>query len=285
MNTDSIFNFLEIANEKPVVFSEYTTSDLWTDEHTSAQMLAYHLNEDVDVSSRRGQFIDESTRWMIERFKLSEGSKIADFGCGPGLYSSRLAGQRAEVVGIDFSSRSISYAREYANKSGLDVTYLEADYLKFTPKGEFDLIIMIMCDFCALSPAQRAVMLSKFRMLLAGEGRILLDVYSMNAFTNKAVESYYEKNQLNGFWSDEPYYAFVSSFKYEVEKVSLDKYTIIEKDRIRTLYNWLQYFTPETLRQEALSVGLDIDETLSDVAGNPYDPDTAEFAVVLKNCD
>ena len=245
-------------------------------------MLAYHLDENVDVSSRRGQFIDESIHWMKERFKLSEGSKIADFGCGPGLYSSRLARHGAHVVGIDFSSRSVTYAREYARENRLNVTYVEADYLEYSPDSKFDLIIMIMCDFCALSPTQRAVLLSKFKGLLADEGRIVMDVYSMGAFASKTEERYYEKNQLNGFWSEKPYYAFVSTFTYEEEKVSLDKYTIIEEDRQRTVYNWLQYFTPETLRREALSVGLKVDELYGDVAGNPYDPSATEFAVVLK---
>lgn len=174
------------------------------------------------------------------------------------------------------------YAREFARDNGLDVTYVEADYLGFQPEGRFDLITMIMCDFCALSPAQRAAMLSKFERLLADGGHIVLDAYSMNAFAEKDEECFYEKNQLNGFWSYQPYYAFVSSFKYEAEKVSLDKYTIIEEERQREVYNWLQYFTPETLEQEALSAGLDIEALYSDVAGSPYDADSAEFAVVMK---
>lgn len=285
MNSKSLFGFLEAVNERPAAFSKYTAGDLWADGHTSAQMLAYHLNEDIDLSSRNGRFIDESVRWMMEHFKLSEGCKIVDFGCGPGLYSSRLAQQHADVVGIDFSSRSIGYAREFARKNDLDITYVEADYLEFQPDGEFDLIIMIMWDFCALAPAQRARMLSKFYELLADGGRIVLDAYSLAEFANKEEEFYYEKNLLNGFWSDVPYYAFVSSFKYEAESASLDKYTIIEEDRLREVYNWLQYFTPETLRQEALSTGLNIDELYGDVTGKPYDPESTEFAVVLRRSE
>ncbi len=282
MNSNSLFGLLEAAHERPAAFSKYTASDLWTDEHTSAQMLAYHLNEDIDVSSRRGRFMDESTRWLMAHFNLSEGCKIADFGCGPGLYSARLAQRQAHVIGIDFSTRSITYAREFAREKQLDITYVEANYLKFQLDGKFDLILMIMCDFCALSPAQRALMLTKFRELLADGGRIVLDVYAISAFANKDEAFYCEKNQLNGFWSEAPYYAFVSSFKYAAEQVSLDKYTIIEHNRQREIYNWLQYFTPESLGQEARSAGLEIDEVYGDVAGNPYDADAAEFAVVLK---
>ena len=282
MDSTSIFGILEGAAERPAVFSKYTASELWTDEHTSAQMLAHHLNGEIDVSSRRAQFIDQSVNWMIEHFNLSEDSKIADFGCGPGLYCSRLALRKADVLGIDFSSRSIRYAREFATENGLIVNYVEADYLEFQPDGEFDLIIMIMWDFCALSPAQRSVLLSKFKRLLSKRGRIVLDVYSLVGFDNKSEEIYYKKNQLNGFWSAGSYYTFVSSFKYQKEKVSLDKYTIIEKERQRDVYNWLQYFTPETLRRELLAASLDIDEVYGDVAGKPYDSASEEFAVVIK---
>ncbi len=282
MNSASLFSALESVIKKPSPFSVYTAKELWTDEHTSEQMLAYHLNSEIDLSSRRTSFIDDSVHWMTECFDLSESSRIIDFGCGPGLYTSRFARLGAEVFGIDFSSRSIAYAREFAAQNGLEISYTEADYLEYQPEGEFDLITMIMCDYCALSPTQRAAMLVKFNELLLDGGRIVLDVYSLNAFADKKEESIYEKNQLNGFWSAEPYYGFVSSFKYDQEMVSLDKYTIIERNRQREVFNWLQYFTLESLEQEASAAGLEIDEVYGDVAGKQYDSGAMEFAVVMR---
>ena len=245
-------------------------------------MLAFHLNSDFDVSSRRTSFIDKSVSWMKEHFELSENSRVIDFGCGPGLYTSRFARLGAKVHGIDFSSRSIEYARERAKLENLEVTYVEADYLDHQTEGRFDLVTMIMCDFCALSPTQRAAMLAKFKGLLSDQGRIVLDVYSLRAFADKREESICEKNQLNGFWSADPYFGFVTSFKYDDEKVSLDKYTIVERSRQREIYNWLQYFTPESLEREAHTAGLEIDELYGDVAGNTYVADAPEFAVVMK---
>ena len=52
-----MFKELVRINERPEPFQIYTASDLWTDPHTSKQMLAYHLNGDVDVSSRNAEFI------------------------------------------------------------------------------------------------------------------------------------------------------------------------------------------------------------------------------------
>jgi SAM-dependent methyltransferase len=281
METDSLFSILESANDKPAAFSVYTAKELWTDAHTSEQMLAFHLNGEIDVSSRRTSFIDDSVRWMTSCFDLSPNSRIIDFGCGPGLYTSRFADLGAAVYGVDFSARSIEYAREFADRNNLDIFYAEADYLEYRPEGEFSLITMIMCDFCALSPEQRAALLIKYKELLSEGGRIVLDVYSLSAFADKKEEAFYEKNQLNGFWSAEPYFAFVSSFKYEEEKVSLDKYTIIEKGRQREVYNWLQYFTPQSLEHEAHAAGLEVEAVYADVAGNQFDSSAPEFAVVM----
>jgi hypothetical protein len=54
-------------------------------------MLACHLDGEIDLSSRNTDWIDRSADWIISQFKISPGTKIADFGCGPGLYTTRLA--------------------------------------------------------------------------------------------------------------------------------------------------------------------------------------------------
>ena len=283
MGTYPLFSALESISEKPEPYSVYTARQLWTDEHTSGQMLAFHLNGEIDVSSRQTQFIDDSVRWMQKHFDLSAGRRIIDFGCGPGLYTSRFARLGAEVFGVDFSSRSIGFAREQARREQLDVTYTEADYLGLQPDGRYDLVTMIMCDFCALSPTQRATMLRKFAGILSDRGRVVLDVYSLKAFEEKQEGLTCEKNQFDGFWSADPYFGFLASFKYEDDAVSLDKYTIVEESRQREIYNWLQYFTPESLQREAHAAGLQVAELYGDVAGRPYDDGASEFAVVLKN--
>jgi len=64
--------------------------------------------------------------------------------------------------------------------------------------------------------------------------------------------------------------------------VVLDKYTIIEAARSRTVYNWLQYFGPEHLEEEFRQGGFAIEDYYSDVSGTPFVPESKEFAVVAK---
>ena len=277
-----MFEEIEIINTRPKPFEFYTASELWTDEHTSEQMLAFHLNDNMDVSSRNARFINRSVEWIASHFSIGAETKIADFGCGPGLYAMRLARRQAEVIGIDFSERSIRYGRDVATKEGLPIRYVHQDYMEFDTDDRFHLILMIMCDFCALSPPQRKKMLSKFHAILEPGGSVLLDVYSLRAFDQREEAATYEANLLNGFWSPNKYYGFLNTFKYEEEKIVLDKYTLIEESRTRTVYNWLQYFSREAIEREFVECGFTVEGLFSDVAGSPFDPESAEIALVAK---
>jgi 2-polyprenyl-3-methyl-5-hydroxy-6-metoxy-1,4-benzoquinol methylase len=277
-----MFKELKEINSPPAPFEFYTADELWANEHTAQQMLQYHLNEAIDVSSRNIQFIDRSVEWIVSRFGINDIPEVADFGCGPGLYAKRIAERGAKVTGIDFSENSLRYAKGVASQEGLDIDYIHANYLDFETTKKFDLIIMIMCDFCALSPAQRKTLLAKFASFLKPGGAVLLDVYSLNVFNQKEESATYELNQLNGFWSPEDYYCFVNIFKYEEEKVILDKYTIIEESRTRVVYNWLQHFSKDSLQDEFTANGFRVEEIYSDVAGTPFSPDSTEIAIVAK---
>ncbi|MDQ1311587.1 MAG: hypothetical protein QG605_126, partial [Euryarchaeota archaeon] len=102
------------------------------------------------------------------------------------------------------------------------------------------------------------------------------------AFKQRKEASSYGVNLLDGFWSAEKYYGFLNTFKYDDAMVVLDKYTIVESARKRTVYNWLQYFTPESLWREFEVAGFTEQELYADVAGAPFDKMASEFAIIAK---
>ena len=275
-----MFEKLNNINEKPKPFEYYTASELWTNEHTSKKMLEFHLNDSIDLSSRNGDFIKRSVQWIIQHFNIDSQKSIADFGCGPGLYANKLAKTEAGITGIDFSKRSLDYATETAQEDNLKVDYVHTNYLEFETNKKFDLIIMIFCDFCALSPEQRRNLLRKFHSFLKPNGKLLMDVHSLNVFNRKQEYTGYEFNHLDHFWAEENYYCFINSYKYEREKVMLDKYTIVEKDRTREVYNWLQCFSKDSINTEFEENGFKIEAFYSDVAGTPFNQESDDIAVM-----
>jgi 2-polyprenyl-3-methyl-5-hydroxy-6-metoxy-1,4-benzoquinol methylase len=199
-----------------------------------------------------------------------------------GSYATRLAEKGAVVTGIDFSETFIRHAKEVAKQKGLDINYVQQNYLEFETGDRFDLITLLLCDFCALSPSQRKAMLKKFYKFLKSDGSILIDVYSLNAFNQREETETYEHSPLNGFWSPENYYCFQNIFKYDEEKVILDKYTIIEEKRTRIVYNWLQYYSEDSLRREFEENGFTVEGFYSDVTGTPISPESLEIVIVAK---
>jgi 2-polyprenyl-3-methyl-5-hydroxy-6-metoxy-1,4-benzoquinol methylase len=70
-------------------------------------MLQYHLNDDIEASSRNSAFIEKSCNWIADHFNI-KGKKVIDFGCGPGLYATRLAQKTLLSPGSTFQKiRSI----------------------------------------------------------------------------------------------------------------------------------------------------------------------------------
>ena len=291
-----MFEALEKIRHRPKPFEFYTAGDLWNDEYISARMLELHLDEKVDLASRNRDFIQRSLDWMIDRFKIGEGTRVCDFGCGPGLYTASLARKGAYVTGIDFSERSIKYAREVAEREGLGIDYVLQNYLEYSTNKQFDLITMIFLDICPLSPEQRKIMLEKFHSILADDGFLFLDVLSMNHFEQAQEGVTFEYCPANSFWSADPCYQFLSTFKYEEENLVLYKHTVVEKERTRVIYNWLQCYSLESLKREFEASGFQIIEQYSDVSGtarkaeacagneegSPYISKSNEIAVVAK---
>ena len=277
-----MFEKLEEINLKPLPYQYYTTKDLWTDEYTSQKMLEYHLNENVDAASRNKNFIEHSVKWIAEKFNINNDFSICDYGCGPGLYTTLFAELNAKVTGIDFSKRSIDYARNIAAKKVLQIEYINQNYLEYQTEEKYDLITMIMCDYCALSPQQRRVLLNIFSKILKPEGSILFDVYSLEAFNKREEQSVYEIDLLNKFWSPDKYFGFLNVFKYEKEKVILDKYTIVEKEKTRLIYNWLQYFSVESLKKELEENNFKIHELYSDLTGSEFNSKNDEMGIIAK---
>ena len=278
----NLFSELEKIAEKPKAFEFYTTPQLWNDPHISKGMLKAHLNPGNDAATYHQELRNRTVQWISSQFKISESTRICDFGCGPGLYTTAFAELGAAVTGIDLSERSIQYAQEVAAEKNLSIEYVNQNYLQFSTDKSFDLITMISRDFPVLSPEQRRTLLRVFHRSLTDGGAILLDVDSLSHFVDYLETSSYTFSLDSGFWSSEPHHVFTNSFKYEPEKVVLEKYTIFENDRQREIYNWHQCYSQESLAKLFQENGFKIEAYYSNVAGDPFEVDSPAFAVVAR---
>lgn len=277
-----MYSTLKELNTRPPLFSAYTAQELWTDPHVANQMLAFHLDPEQDLASRNHAFIDRSVRWLNQSFGLDSGKRVLDLGCGPGLYANRMAGLGASVTGIDFSESSLAHARFEADSANLDAAFRHANYVDLELDGRFDLVLLIFGDFCPLGPEQRRTLLDNVRGWTAPEGRFVFDVSSSALFERVEEATTFEAVPDGGFWSPDPHFVFTARFKYPSDMAYLDRYLVVEANRTRELFNWMQCYDPASLEAELSRAGWEVESIEGNVAGEAFEPDADFFAVVAR---
>lgn len=255
--------------EKPALFAP-GEEHFWTDPHIARQMLAFHLDPEIEAASRKPETITRSTAWIITSLGLQPGDSLLDLGCGPGLYTSRLAQAGLNVTGVDFSQNSIDYAIQSARQSGQAITYRCEDYLQLEDEALYEAVLLIYGDFCPLAPAQRSRLLANVRRALKPGGHFVLDVSTPFLRQNAGLQNRWYAAAAGGFWKPGPHLVLEQGFAYPDEGIYLDQYVVVEADgKISVYRNWFQDYTAETIRAELEASGLTVDSLWSDLTGSP----------------
>ena len=249
------------AFQIPKVF-ESTDLTLWEDEYISSLLLNAHLNPHIDDASRNHEFINNSAQWILSRIK-NHGS-LLDLGCGPGLYTTIFSKSIDSVTGIDFSKRSIEYAKGTDPKS----TYIKQNYLEFKPQSQYDTITMIHCELGSLSKSDRKHLLQTIKHALKEDGRFIFDIFSPQQLT-KFQESKTWVNRKRGFFTDTTHTELIFNVIYP-DNISLRQSIIIKEDEVKTYRQWYQYLDLASITQELEDVGLKVFSVHENLCGEEY---------------
>ena len=271
-----MYDLLHDISKRPEPFSRYTTMELWTRPYLARQMLDYHLSQETDLASRKFESIDRTVEWIDSQLDLS-GKSLCDLGCGPGLYTQRFESRGATVTGVDFSAHSLDYAKTQGSGT---IRYVEADYLLDDLPSGFDIVTLIYTDLCVLSPEQRKVLLARMHGMLNPGGQIVLDVAGIGSFDQKEEVTVIQDKMMGGFWAAGDYVGIQQTFVYPEEYLSLDRYVIVEPGETWQIYNWMQYFTPESAEAELRSAGFEIRQMVGELTGVPLQPNSDFIGVV-----
>ncbi|MDD2351788.1 MAG: class I SAM-dependent methyltransferase [Synergistaceae bacterium] len=274
-----MFDFMEKHMKPPTIYAE-GTSIFWKDDHISKKLLEIHLDPNVELASRKPDFIERSLNWISETVPATQYPKLLDIGCGPGLYAEKFARAGYEVMGVDFSKRSIEYAGNIARTHKLPITYICDDYLKMEIPTFFDFVTLIYCDYGALSKDNRKLLMKKVYDRLNLGGKFLLDVCSVRHYESFEEKQTWEMHD-GGFWSAERYYCFNLNRKYQ-DHTTLNRSVVITQSKT-SIYNiWNHCFTTDSLMAEAAEAGFRMLQIYSDVAGKPYSDDSMTIAILLE---
>jgi len=238
-------NLLKYAR-RPELY-EKGSAVMWTDPYISKQLLQIHLNPDLDLASRKYSSIQSTAKWVLSRASKKR-MNILDLGCGPGLYSEIYTHEGHKVTGVDFSKNSIDYAIQEAENKGLNITYLNQNYLELeVPENHFDLATLIYADLGPLLPSEREQLLYNIKKALKPGGVLIFDVLNDKNLESKVSPKSWELSET-GFWRKGPYLALSESHFYQDEKVILNQHIVMEEDHTEVYRFWTHFFSHKDLR-------------------------------------
>jgi len=217
----------DLLRRRPVVPFGPDTGIPWDDPAFSERMLREHLCQDHDRASRRFEVIERQVAWIHEVVLDGREGAVLDLGCGPGLYTSRLAALGHRCVGVDFSPASIRYATEEARRRGLACDYQLADLRSFELEGRFDAVLLLFGEFNTFEPERGRVLLRRIRRCLGDEGRLLLEVQSERGVREIGNAPNHWGVEERGLFADTPHLTLSEAWWHAERKAATERYTIL----------------------------------------------------------
>ena len=269
---DRLFQSLQ----KPSLWQR-SSEPFWDDDHISKGMLEAHLNPDWDAASRKHSFIDLSVKWLSGI--IPANGKILDLGCGSGLYAKRLSDMGYDVTGMDYSRRSIAYAKGQDAKT----EYVFKNYLELDYTDTFDAVLLIYCDFAALTPNERRMLIPKVHQALKPGGLFIFDVFTERALKDKkdSITSW-SPYENGGFWCADSHICLEASYLYENNTVAVNQCVVVKDDGIKEYLIWDTAYSVQKLTDEVSPFGFKVKGIFNDVSGAPYTGEAETLCFVLE---
>jgi len=131
----------------------------------------------------------------------------------------------------------------------VNIEYLYQSYLDMDYYEKFDAVILIYCDFGALSNEERDVLLKKVYRALKPGGFFIFDVFTEALKEDKKVEKDWYCSE-EGFWTQENHIVLSEVFHYKEEKVFLNQdIVLLDASKIEVYRSYDHYYSETDLAQ------------------------------------
>ena len=200
----------------------------WDDPDFSRRMLAEHLSQAHDHASRRSEIIEQHVGWIHQYLLGGRPSQVLDLGCGPGLYTSRLARLGHRCLGIDYSPASIAYARATAQAEGLACDYQQTDIRRADFGQGHDLAMLIFGELNAFRRAEAQSIVARAYQALAPGGQWLMEVSSAEEVQGLGEAPARWYSAASGLYSDQPHLVLHESFWDSALRAATQRYCVVD---------------------------------------------------------
>ena len=252
----------------------------WNEPDFSRRVLKAHLCQDHDRASRRFEIIDQQVAWIHESLLGRQPGRILDLGCGPGLYTRRLAQRGHQCMGLDVSPASIQHAKAHADQAGEDCEYRQIDLRSAELGSGFDMVIMLFGEFNTLAPLEAAGLLHRVQAALSPSGRVLLELQYEDDIRALGENPCEWSTESEGIFAEDPYVLLHESQWHAAARVTTERYWVFpERTPARVYSLHTQAYSDATLEAVFEGAGLSITGRYESISPQ-RESDVDLFAVV-----
>jgi SAM-dependent methyltransferase len=247
----------------------------WDDPAFSERMLAEHLDQSHNMASRRIDIIDRHVDWIFDGVMGGRPGTVLDVGCGPGLYTERLAARGCTCRGVDFSPASIRHAQTAAAESGSACSYTLGDVRATDFGGGHDLALLLFGEFNVFDRSEAAALLVRIRRALRPSGRLVLEPQPDHAVHASGTEPPTWFATDSGLFSADPHLVLTEHAWDEAAGCRLTRHLVVDDGAgtVRT-YGERVYAYPLDGYRSILSEAGFVDVVIHDGFGDVTQPET-----------
>lgn len=201
----------------------------WNDPAFSQRMLLEHLDQSHGAASRVVAEREQQISWLGNKLGLTDGSRLLDVTCGPGLYAVEFAQQGCQVTGIDFGPAAIDHARNLAVQRGVDATchFKLKDVRKATyPPASYDAALFLYGQLAVFRREEAAKLLRDIAVALKPGSRLAVEILDQERVDKKDSSWWFTDDK--GLWGDRPFLHLGERTWLAEEKISVERFTIID---------------------------------------------------------
>ena len=241
----------------------------WDDPAFSKRMLCEHLSQDHDAASRRKEIVDAHVAWIHTHVLRERSTRILDLGCGPGLYTSRLAKLGHTCVGVDFAPAAVAHAREEAEAESLPCEYRLGDLRTTDYGGDYGLVMQVFGEINVFAPDDARAILRKAGEALAANGTLLLEAHTFEVVERAGRAAPTWRAVKQGLFSDRPHLYLEEGFWDNQALTSTTRYIIVDAATasVTTSAISLQAYTEEGYRALLAECGFSAVEFIPSLTG------------------
>lgn len=226
--SESIGTFVDRLVTRPPLADLDVGKLPWDDDEFSIRMLREHLDQTHDRASRRAATIDAHVAWILGHVLSGAPGRVLDLGCGPGLYTERLAELGCVCLGVDIAPASIDRARRVAVERGLDCTYVLGDIRAVDLGTDHDLAMLLFGEFNTFTREDAAKLLFRAAAAVRPGGTVLLEVHSLDFVVEDGTTSAGWYTSPPGLFSGRPHLVLTEHAWDESNATSTTRYHVVD---------------------------------------------------------